>query len=413
MVLTMIIPAITVPYLVRILGYEKFGLISFAQAFTQYFIVLIDYSFNFTATRQISIHKDNPVKISAIFNAVLFARFLFFLLSFTTMMLIMLGVEKFRNDWPLYMLNSITLIGSALFPMFFFQGTEKMKYIFFCNLLMLFFTAALFVFIKSESHYLRVPLITSMGSVAVGLLGLWIVFSHFKINFSIPSLQEIFFQLREGWQIFLSNLSVTLFANSKIVALGFFAGNRITGCYAVAEKMANLLLAFPLGLFAQALYPRLNVIFSKNKQEAVCLAKKLQRLTTLGYLILTPLLFCASTSIVQWFSGSPAPESVFGFKLLLIVVFVIAANSFRLQFCFINQRNDVLINIGIASFIGTLLAVALTYFFSYKGTAIAFLALAIVSFFITPSLQNQLSSKESPPAADTNNFQLRKGVYGE
>ncbi|MGA8298128.1 MAG: oligosaccharide flippase family protein [Terriglobales bacterium] len=43
--LNYLVPLAVLPYLVRVLGIERYGLIAFAQSFAQYFVVLTDYGF--------------------------------------------------------------------------------------------------------------------------------------------------------------------------------------------------------------------------------------------------------------------------------------------------------------------------------------------------------------------------------
>ncbi|MBC8045017.1 MAG: oligosaccharide flippase family protein, partial [Rhizobacter sp.] len=74
-------PILVIPLMVRALGIEKFGLLSFSQAFLHYFIVLIEYGFNLTASRQISLHRDQPAECQKIFAAVMVTKGLLLFLS--------------------------------------------------------------------------------------------------------------------------------------------------------------------------------------------------------------------------------------------------------------------------------------------------------------------------------------------
>lgn len=69
-----LIPLITLPYLVRTIGLEKFGLINFALALGLYFGAVVQYGFGVTATREIARNRDDPEKLSQIYSATLFYR---------------------------------------------------------------------------------------------------------------------------------------------------------------------------------------------------------------------------------------------------------------------------------------------------------------------------------------------------
>ena len=56
-------PLIILPYVVRILGPEKYGLVQFAAALNIYFLIICDYGFNLSGTRAVSVYRNDKEKL--------------------------------------------------------------------------------------------------------------------------------------------------------------------------------------------------------------------------------------------------------------------------------------------------------------------------------------------------------------
>ncbi len=375
--ITYILPLIILPYIFRVIGPEKFGLIAFAQAFVQYFIILTDYGFSVSATKEISLCPDDNKKIAKVFSAVMTIKTAMLLLSLLILWIIVRFIPKFENDWMIYTLSFGVVIGNTLFPSWFFQGTESMKYIAKLNIFGEFIYAFLiFYFIKNPNDYLLIPLITSCSSFITGLMGQYIVLKRFNIPFQLPSGQEIIKQLQIGWNIFISIVAINTYTTTRIFAVGLLTNNTLTGFYSIAEKIANVAQTFPLSSFSQAIFPRLSKIFHKNKTKAFEMMEQIQLITIYISLICLPIIFILSPSIIRLVCGGEYPAAVTSLKLLLISVLFVASNAFRVQFLLVCGKTDTYSKIHITmAVIGLPLILILIHSFSYIGAALATVAI--------------------------------------
>ena len=133
--LNMILPLLTLPYLVRVLGVENFGLVNFSLSIIMYFNILVSFGFELSATREISLHRDNLEKVSEIFSTVMLIKALLLFVSFLILSFLLFLNETFNANIELYYITFLLVLGNFLFPSWFFQGMERMEYITYINLI--------------------------------------------------------------------------------------------------------------------------------------------------------------------------------------------------------------------------------------------------------------------------------------
>lgn len=395
--ITSFFPIIILPYLFRVIGAEKFGLISFAQAFVQYFMIFTDYGFGVSATKEISLCRHEHEKVCTVFSSVMTVKVILAFLSLLALGAVVYFVPKFRNDWMVYVFSFGAVVGNTLFPIWFFQGTEKMKHIADLNIAGgAVFAVLIFLLVKAPQDYLLVPLISSGVFLITGLLGQYIVFRHFRVTFKFPGYENIRQQLRAGWDIFISIIAINAYTATRIFTVGLLTNNTITGFYSIAEKIAGFIQAFPLTSFSQALFPRLSKIFHRNKNMALEMMRHIQHIAINISLIFLVLFFILAHLIMKIFCGVDCFEMVLSFRLLLLSVFFISANAFRVQFLLVCGKTQAYSRIHvIMASIGLPLIFLLTYYFSYAGTAAATVFIEAGIFTMTYITVKRLSFPEA------------------
>src|SRR5689334_18900074 len=87
---------LVIPHVIKVIGADGFGIIAVAQVIMFFLSTFVDYGFNQTATRQVSIYRNDPDKLSAIFFRVMFSKLILGTIALCLLFLLVLVVPVFN-----------------------------------------------------------------------------------------------------------------------------------------------------------------------------------------------------------------------------------------------------------------------------------------------------------------------------
>ncbi|MCZ6702173.1 MAG: flippase, partial [Ignavibacteria bacterium] len=325
-------PLIVLPYVVRILGPAKYGLINFAAAFIAYFSLMCDYGFSLSGTKEISIIRDDKEKLSRTFSTIITIKLLLSVVSFLIFIVIVYFIPFFNNNWEVYVISYGFVIGGVLFPGWFYQGMEQMKYITIIQVFVRSITTVLiFILIKEENDYLLLILLYSSAQILIGVAGQVVAVIKFKVKFKLPSFEEIKIQLKSGWNIFQSMIAINVYTTSNTFILGLFASETVVGYYAAADKIR---MAFQgvQSVLSQTVFPYVNSLAKESYEKFILFTKRFLKLeVTIGFSI-SLLLFIFSYQITDLLLGEKFADSGELLRIISILPFFSSlSNVFGIQ----------------------------------------------------------------------------------
>lgn len=317
-----IFPLLTYPYLLRVIGLEMYGVIVFAQTIINYISLIINFGFNISSTREVSLYKRDKKKLSQIVSSTYICKFILWCICLLLYMIIINIFPFFLKYYWVYFFSFLLTYNEFLFPVWFFQGIEKMKYITIVNLSSRFlFVISIFIFVRDKSDYIYVPLLNGIGAILAGSLSLYIVVCKEKIKISFVPKYSLSNTFKNSFPLFISTLSTQIYVNVNKLVVGAFLGMSEVSIYDIADKILHL-IKLPISMAAQAVFPKISR--EKNIRFVNRIMLLVVGVVSLAYVIL----FISSEWIVYLFTGRYLREASTIVRILGLSAILVSFNGF-------------------------------------------------------------------------------------
>ncbi|MDR0667387.1 MAG: flippase [Prevotellaceae bacterium] len=323
-------PLLVFPYLMKVLGADKFGYIGFSLSVTQYLLLLVDFGFNLSATKRIALAKDNPVELNAVFTATLYAKMALLLISF-----VLLTGVSFIPPFGIYrdtlFILFLMVVGHAFTFVWLFQGLGKIRVVsIVLGSVRLAILPLSFLLVKTPDDYLTAALLQALVVVAAMGLSIGIIAKKQYVAIGAFVWRNMVGELKESFPVFLSSAASSIYTASFAVLLGYFSTPEQVGQYSAAERIMRALCFLVFAPVSQAFYPKMVRMGVENRPAAARLLRTLLLVLLFSMLLVCMAMFFLSPYLVAFF-GPSYGDAVGLFQLMAVAAVFIGTGGVMAQ----------------------------------------------------------------------------------
>lgn len=234
------LPLITYPYLLRILGADNIGKVSYGSAIISYFSLFAVLGTNIYAVRESSKIRDNKDKINEFASQIFLINIFFTVLSYFFLFLLVTFDAGVHEYALLLLIQSVAIISSAISLEWINSVFEDYLFItirsVIINLIQIFL---IFIFVHKKTDYYWYAGIQTLAIFLVAFMN-WIYCRKY-ISLRIPQRIDFFKHVKPLIILFSNNIAVQIYMNIDTVMLGRMTSNQCVGLYAAATKIYSLI----------------------------------------------------------------------------------------------------------------------------------------------------------------------------
>jgi len=381
-IISYIVPLVTIPYIVRVIGPEKFGIISIAQAVTYYLWIIADYGYSISGVRLISQNQDSRQECSVIVKNVFVIQLVLNFFCILVLLLILEFYKPFSAYKSIFLFYIFSIPANILLAPWFYTGMEKVKYVSTLTLFSrLIYVILIFALLKTEQDYLLIPVYYSFSLLAGGVFSFIVLLRKFGIKIGRPVALTLMTFIKREREIFVSSILINLYRNSNVLILSLFTGEGIVGIYSAGEKIIKAVQ----GTFApitQTFYPYISRLTVTSRTHSKVVIKYL--FSGIGIL--------AGAVSVMFFAGSDVINQLaFGKKFMDTAIILkigapailLGSLNFIIGIIFMtnyDMKKEFLKSVTIVGALNFVICSLLSHYYTAVGAAVAFSTAEIILF---------------------------------
>lgn len=316
--LNYILPFLILPYLIKTLSASSFGIFVYSQAIAQIMLLIVDFGFNISATKEVSLNAEKKDKVTEIYWSINAIKLLFSSVVFVLVFMFFHLYDPLDSYKEGVTIAGLSVFGSVFFPIWLFQGLGKIKIMaLISGISKILFLPLIFFFVKDQNDFIPAIIIHTLVQLGAGILASFYIMRNIdyrKIRRSFFLKNNLKYYIKDSFPIFLSNSSISLYTSGITFILGFFASTAGVGVYGAIDRIVRVICFGIYGPVSQASFPVLVRLKRESKEKAT----KMLRTIFFGMLavmsgIIILFLFTQNFIISHYF-----PE-LLDYKILLII----------------------------------------------------------------------------------------------
>ena len=365
------------------LGEAQFGLVNLALSVVLLSSIAVSYGYHLNGPKRIALFRDQSAKKQSLINEIILTR----IIIATGMAIILFCLTYFFGFFKSYAAllyySLILLFSQALFPMFYFQGNDKIAW---ASLVNAFAKGAylllIILFIKTPDDATYVNFLFGLSALVVYIVFWIIIYKKEKIKWVWGSIYNIKNRFIENFQFFISSIAGHVSIHGGLIILANFVNNTVLGEFALAQKIALLMRMVPI-FFTQAILQKASILFKSDKIE---FNSYVNRIFIIGLTItfaMGLIVIIFSKWIIFLLAGSHVIYSDTILKILAFIPFFSMLNFNNMIKILVDEKKHLLTKATwITAIIMLILATTGSYYYGGYGLSIALVLTEIVSFIV-------------------------------